>query len=173
MASLIINGLTKKYGNVVAVKDFNLSVRDKELNVLVGPSGCGKTTTLNAIAGLLEIDEGEIWFGDELVTAPERGISKIPQKRGVAMVFQDYAIYPHMTVFGNIAFPLEIRKVEKREIEARVRKTAKLLQIDGLLDRKPKALSGGQRQRIALGRAMVREPKIFLMDEPLANLDAN
>jgi multiple sugar transport system ATP-binding protein len=172
MASLIINGLTKKYGNVVAVKDFNLSVRDKELNVLVGPSGCGKTTTLNAIAGLLEIDEGEIWFGDELVTAPERGISKIPQKRGVAMVFQDYAIYPHMTVFGNIAFPLEIRKVEKREIEARVRKTAKLLQIDGLLDRKPKALSGGQRQRIALGRAMVREPKIFLMDEPLANLDA-
>jgi multiple sugar transport system ATP-binding protein len=172
MASLTIKGLTKKYGETAAVENLDLEVKDKEFVVLVGPSGCGKTTTLNSIAGLVEIDEGEIWFGDELVTSPERGISKIPQKRGVAMVFQDYAIYPHMTVFGNIAFPLEIRKVNKREIEARVTKAAQLLEIEELLSRKPKALSGGQRQRIALGRAMVRDPKIFLLDEPLANLDA-
>jgi multiple sugar transport system ATP-binding protein len=172
MADLTIKGLTKRFGSVTAVENLNLQVKDKEFAVLVGPSGCGKTTTLNAIAGLLEIDEGEIWFGEELVTAAKRGISKVPQKRGVAMVFQDYAIYPHMTVFGNIAFPLEIRKVARSEIEARVRKTAKLLQIENLLDRKPSALSGGQRQRIALGRAMVREAKVFLMDEPLANLDA-
>jgi len=172
MASLTIKGLTKKYGEMAAVENLDLEVKDKEFVVLVGPSGCGKTTTLNSIAGLVEIDEGEIWFGDELVTSPERGISKIPQKRGVAMVFQDYAIYPHMTVFGNIAFPLEIRKVNKREIEARVKKAAQLLEIENLLNRKPKALSGGQRQRIALGRAMVRDPKIFLLDEPLANLDA-
>lgn len=172
MAGLTIKGLTKKYGAVAAVENLNLEVKDKEFAVLVGPSGCGKTTTLNSIAGLLEIDEGEIWFGEELVTAAGRGISKVPQKREVAMVFQDYAIYPHMTVFGNIAFPLEIRKVGRREIEARVRKTAQLLQVEELLDRKPSALSGGQRQRIALGRAMVREAKIFLMDEPLANLDA-
>jgi len=172
MASLTIKGLTKKYGETAAVENLDLEVKDKEFVVLVGPSGCGKTTTLNAIAGLVEIDEGEIWFGDELVTSPERGISKIPQKRGVAMVFQDYAIYPHMTVFGNIAFPLEIRKVNKREVEARVKKAAQLLEIEELLNRKPKALSGGQRQRIALGRAMVRDPKIFLLDEPLANLDA-
>jgi multiple sugar transport system ATP-binding protein len=172
MASLTIKGLTKKYGETAAVDDLDLEVRDKEFVVLVGPSGCGKTTTLNSIAGLVEIDEGEIWFGDELVTSPEHGISKIPQKREVAMVFQDYAIYPHMTVFGNMAFPLEIRKVNKREVEARVRKAAQLLEIEELLNRKPKALSGGQRQRIALGRAMVRNPKIFLLDEPLANLDA-
>lgn len=172
MASLTIKGLTKKYGEMAAVDNLDLEVNDKEFVVLVGPSGCGKTTTLNSIAGLVEIDQGEIWFGDELVTSPEHGISKIPQKREVAMVFQDYAIYPHMTVFGNIAFPLEIRKVDKREVEARVRKAAQLLEIEELLNRKPKALSGGQRQRIALGRAMVRNPKIFLLDEPLANLDA-
>jgi multiple sugar transport system ATP-binding protein len=172
MASLTIKGLTKRYGETIAVENLDLEVRDKEFMVLVGPSGCGKTTTLNSIAGLIEIDEGEIWFGDELVACPQRGIFKIPQQREVAMVFQDYAIYPHMTVFGNIAFPLEIRKVNKREIEARVKKTARLLQIEELLNRKPKALSGGQRQRIALGRAMVRNPEIFLLDEPLANLDA-
>jgi multiple sugar transport system ATP-binding protein len=172
MASLTIKGLTKRYRGTVAVENLDLEVRDTEFVVLVGPSGCGKTTTLNSIAGLIEIDEGEIWFGDELVTSPEQGIFKIPQKREVAMVFQDYAIYPHMTVFGNIAFPLEIRKVNKREIEARVKKAAQLLEIEELLNRKPKALSGGQRQRIALGRAIVRNPKIFLLDEPLANLDA-
>lgn len=172
MASLTIKGLTKRYGATAAVENLDLEVRDKEFVVLVGPSGCGKTTTLHCIAGLIEIDEGEIWFGDELVTSPQHGIFKIPQKREVAMVFQDYAIYPHMTVFGNIAFPLEIRKVNKREIEARVKKATQLLGIEELLNRKPKALSGGQRQRIALGRAMVRNPKIFLLDEPLANLDA-
>ncbi len=172
MASLTIKGLTKRYGETIAVENLDLEVRDKEFMVLVGPSGCGKTTTLNSIAGLLEIDEGEIWFGDELVDCPKRGIFKIPQQREVAMVFQDYAIYPHMTVFGNIAFPLEIRKINRREIEARVKKTAQLLEIEELLNRKPKALSGGQRQRIALGRAMVRNPEIFLLDEPLANLDA-
>jgi len=172
MASLTIKGLTKRYGEIVAVEKLDLEVKDKEFIVLVGPSGCGKTTVLNSIAGLLEINEGEIWFGDELVTAPEHDIFRIPQKREVAMVFQDYAIYPHMTVFGNIAFPLEIRKVKKREIEARVKKAAQLLKIDNLLGRKPKALSGGQRQRIALGRAMVRGPRIFLLDEPFANLDA-
>ncbi len=172
MASLTIKGLTKRYGATAAVENLDLEVRDKEFVVLVGPSGCGKTTTLHCIAGLIEIDKGEIWFGDELVTSPQHGIFKIPQKREVAMVFQDYAIYPHMTVFGNIAFPLEIRKVNKREIEARVKKATQLLGIEDLLNRKPKALSGGQRQRIALGRAMVRNPKIFLLDEPLANLDA-
>ncbi len=172
MASLTIRGLTKRYGETAAVEGLNLEVKDKEFVVLVGPSGCGKTTTLNSIAGLIEIDEGEIWFEDELVADPKRGISKIPQKREVAMVFQDYAIYPHMTVFGNMAFPLEIRKVGKSEVEARVRKAAHLLEIEELLQRKPKALSGGQRQRIALGRAMVRNPEIFLLDEPLANLDA-
>jgi multiple sugar transport system ATP-binding protein len=172
MASLTIKGLTKKYGETAAVENLSLEVKDKEFVVLVGPSGCGKTTTLNSIAGLVEIDQGQIWFGDELVASPERGISKIPQKREVAMVFQDYAIYPHMTVFGNMAFPLEIRKVDKCEVETRVKKAARLLGIEELLHRRPKALSGGQRQRIALGRAMVRNPEIFLLDEPLANLDA-
>jgi len=172
MATLTIKGLSKRYGKTPAVEDFDLHVEDKEFVVLVGPSGCGKTTVLNSVAGLFDIDEGEIWFGDELVNAPARKVFKIPQKREVAMVFQDYAIYPHMTVFGNIAFPLSIRRTSKQEIETRVGKAARLLEIDHLLDRKPKALSGGQRQRIALGRAMVRNPKIFLLDEPLANLDA-
>lgn len=172
MNDLIIKNLSKKYRETIAVENLNLKVKDKEFVVLVGPSGCGKTTVLNSIAGLIEIDKGEIWFGDELVTSPKDDIFKIPQKREVAMVFQDYAIYPHMSVFGNIAFPLEIRKIGKFEIEERVKKIAQLLKIDHLLERKPKELSGGQRQRIALGRAMVRGPKLFLMDEPLANLDA-
>jgi multiple sugar transport system ATP-binding protein len=172
MASLTIKGLTKKYDETIAVKDFNLEVKNKEFLVLVGPSGCGKTTVLNSIAGLISINEGEIWFGEELVDAPQKKIFKIPQKRGVAMVFQDYAIYPHMTVYSNMAFPLEVRKVAPEEIKDRVVKAARLLGIDHLLQRKPKALSGGQKQRIALGRAIVRNPKIFLMDEPLANLDA-
>jgi len=172
MSSLTIKGLTIRYGETIAVENLDLEVKDKEFVVLVGPSGCGKTTTMIGIAGLIGIDEGEIWFGNELVVCPRNNIFKIPQQREVAMVFQDYAIYPHMTVFGNIAFPLEIRKINKREIEVRVEKAAKLLKIENLLNRKPNELSGGQRQRVALGRAIVRNPKIFLMDEPLANLDA-
>ena len=172
MVSIRIENLNKKYGNTTAVKDLDLQIEDKEFFVFLGPSGCGKTTTLFAIAGLVKIDTGNIWIGDELVSSVEKGIDKPPQQRGIAMVFQDYAIYPHMTVFDNIAFPLTISKVEKDEIEARVKKTAELLGISHLLDRKPRQLSGGQRQRVALGRAMVRRPKVFLMDEPLANLDA-
>jgi multiple sugar transport system ATP-binding protein len=172
MASITIKNLTKKYGNTIAVKDLNLQIKDKEFFVFLGPSGCGKTTTLFAIAGLVKIDAGEIWIGDELVTSIEQGVFKPPQQREVSMVFQDYAIYPHMTVFDNIAFPLRIRNVEKDEIWKRVEKTAELLGISSLLNRKPRQLSGGQRQRVALGRAIVRRPKVFLMDEPLANLDA-
>jgi len=172
MVNITTKNLTKKYGNTIAVKDLNLQIKDKEFFVFLGPSGCGKTTTLFAIAGLVKIDAGDIWIGDELVSSAEKGIHKAPQERGIAMVFQDYAIYPHMTVFDNMAFPLTISKVKKDEIEARVKKTAELLGISHLLNRKPRQLSGGQRQRVALGRAMVRRPKVFLMDEPLANLDA-
>ena len=172
MVSITIKNLTKKYGNTIANKDISLQIKDKEFFVFLGPSGCGKTTTLFAIAGLIKIDAGEIWIGDELVTSAEKGIHKPPQERGIAMVFQDYAIYPHMNVFDNIAFPLKISNTDKQEIEQRVKKTAELLGISQLLDRKPRQLSGGQRQRVALGRAMVRKPKVFLMDEPLANLDA-
>jgi multiple sugar transport system ATP-binding protein len=172
MVSITIKNLTKKYGNTIANKDISLQIKDKEFFVFLGPSGCGKTTTLFAIAGLIKIDAGEIWIGDELVTSAEKSIHKPPQERGIAMVFQDYAIYPHMNVFDNIAFPLKISNTDKQEIEQRVKKTAELLGISRLLDRKPRQLSGGQRQRVALGRAMVRRPKVFLMDEPLANLDA-
>jgi multiple sugar transport system ATP-binding protein len=172
MVTITIKNLTKKYGKVTAVKDLNLQIRDKEFFVFLGPSGCGKTTTLFAVAGLIKVDAGEIWIGDDLVTSAEKGIHKPPQERGIAMVFQDYAIYPHMSVFENIAFPLRIMKMDKHELEQMVKKTAKLLGISQLLDRKPRQLSGGQRQRVALGRALVRKPKIFLMDEPLANLDA-
>lgn len=169
---MIIKNLTKKYSEVQAVKDLNLNIEDKEFVVLLGPSGCGKTTALLCIAGLLIPDKGEILFDDKVVTNPECGVFLRPQERGVAMVFQDYALYPHMTVFKNIAFPLEIRGSNKSEVEKKVGETAELLGISQLLGRKPKQLSGGQRQRVALGRAIVREPKIFLMDEPLANLDA-
>ena len=172
MVNITAKNLTKKYGNTMAVRDLNLQIKDKEFFVFLGPSGCGKTTTLFAIAGLIKIDAGDIWIDDELVSSAEKGIHKAPQERGIAMVFQDYAIYPHMTVFDNMAFPLTISKVKKDEIEARVKKTAELLGISHLLNRKPRQLSGGQRQRVALGRAMVRRPKVFLMDEPLANLDA-
>jgi multiple sugar transport system ATP-binding protein len=172
MVSITIKNLTKKYGKVTAVKNLNLQIGDKEFFVFLGPSGCGKTTILFAVAGLIKVDAGEIWIGDDLVTSAEKGIHKPPQERGIAMVFQDYAIYPHMTVFENIAFPLRIRKTDKHETEQMVKKTAKLLDISQLLDRKPRQLSGGQRQRVALGRALVRKPRIFLMDEPLANLDA-
>ncbi|HIZ82978.1 MAG TPA: sn-glycerol-3-phosphate ABC transporter ATP-binding protein UgpC [Firmicutes bacterium] len=167
MASLSLRGIYKKYpGNVLAVSDFNLEIKDKEFLVLVGPSGCGKSTTLRMIAGLEEISEGELYIGDKLVN------DVAPKDRDIAMVFQNYALYPHMTVFDNMAFGLKLRKTPKDEIKRRVEEAARVLDIAHLLDRKPKALSGGQRQRVALGRAIVREPKVFLLDEPLSNLDA-
>ncbi|HUM24188.1 MAG TPA: sn-glycerol-3-phosphate ABC transporter ATP-binding protein UgpC, partial [Saccharofermentans sp.] len=157
----------KKYeGGVVAVSDFNLEVADKEFVILVGPSGCGKSTTLRMLAGLESISEGEIYIEDRLIN------DVLPKDRDIAMVFQNYALYPHMTVYDNMAFALKIRKMSKDEIKRRVTEAAKILEIEHLLQRKPKALSGGQRQRVALGRAIVRDPKVFLMDEPLSNLDA-
>ncbi|OEG00115.1 glycerol-3-phosphate ABC transporter ATP-binding protein [Vulcanibacillus modesticaldus] len=166
MAKLKLNHIYKRYGDVEVVKDFNLEIEDKEFIVLVGPSGCGKSTTLRMIAGLEEISEGELYIGDELVN------HKAPKDRDIAMVFQSYALYPHMNVYENMAFGLKLRKFSKEEIKKRVHEAAKILDIEHLLDRKPKALSGGQRQRVALGRAIVREPQVFLMDEPLSNLDA-
>ncbi len=167
MASISLRHIFKIYpGDVTAVKDFNLEVTDKEFIVLVGPSGCGKSTTLRMIAGLEEISKGELYIGDRLVNDVP------PKDRDIAMVFQNYALYPHMTVFKNMAFGLELRKTPKDEIKRRVNEAAKILDIEHLLDRKPKALSGGQRQRVALGRAMVRNPAVFLLDEPLSNLDA-
>lgn len=167
MASLKLDHIYKKYaGGVVAVSDFCLEIADKEFIVLVGPSGCGKSTTLRMIAGLEEISEGELYIGDKLMN------DVTPKDRDIAMVFQNYALYPHMTVYENMAFGLKLRKTPKDEINRRVTEAAKILDIEHLLDRKPKALSGGQRQRVALGRAIVREPKVFLMDEPLSNLDA-
>ncbi len=167
MADLSLRHLYKTYtGNVTAVKDFSLEVADKEFVVLVGPSGCGKSTTLRMIAGLEEITSGELYIGGRLVN------DVAPKDRDIAMVFQNYALYPHMTVYDNMAFGLKLRKTPKAEIQKRVKEAARILDIEHLLDRKPKALSGGQRQRVALGRAIVREPKVFLMDEPLSNLDA-
>ena len=151
---------------VVAVQEFNLDVKDKEFIVLVGPSGCGKSTTLRMIAGLEEISEGELWIGDRLVN------DVAPKDRDIAMVFQNYALYPHMTVYDNMAFALKLRHTPKAEIDRKVKEAAEILDIVPLLTRKPKALSGGQRQRVAIGRALVREPQVFLMDEPLSNLDA-
>ena len=167
MASISCRHIYKIYpGNVTAVKDFNLEIADKEFIVFVGPSGCGKSTTLRMIAGLEEISKGEMYIADRL-------INDVPPKdRDIAMVFQNYALYPHMTVYKNMAFGLELRKMPKDEIDKRVREAAKILEIEHLLDRKPKALSGGQRQRVALGRAMVRNPAVFLLDEPLSNMDA-
>ena len=167
MANVVLKNVYKIYdGNVTAVSDFNLDIADKEFIILVGPSGCGKSTTLRMIAGLEEISKGELYIGDELVNDVE------PKDRDIAMVFQNYALYPHMTVYDNMAFGLKLRKIPKNIIEEKVREAAKILDIEHLLDRKPAALSGGQRQRVALGRAIVREPKVFLMDEPLSNLDA-
>lgn len=167
MASLDLKGIYKKYpGGVVAVSDFNLKIEDKEFIILVGPSGCGKSTTLRMVAGLEEISEGELYIGDKLVN------DVVPKDRDIAMVFQNYALYPHMSVFENMAFGLKLRKTPKDEIKRRVEEAARILDITYLLDRKPKALSGGQRQRVALGRAIVREPRVFLLDEPLSNLDA-
>lgn len=167
MASVKLKNVYKRFeGGVTAVSDFNLDIEDKEFIILVGPSGCGKTTTLRMVAGLEEISEGEIYIADRLVNDVQ------PKDRDIAMVFQNYALYPHMTVFDNMAFGLKLRKTPKDEIKKRVHEAARILEIDHLLDRKPKALSGGQRQRVALGRAIVRDPKVFLMDEPLSNLDA-
>ena len=167
MASLSLRNVYKKYpGGVVAVTDFNLEIKDKEFIILVGPSGCGKSTTLRMVAGLEEISEGEVYIGDRLVN------DVAPKDRDIAMVFQNYALYPHMTVFDNMAFGLKLRKTPRDEIKRRVEEAARILDIEHLLERKPKALSGGQRQRVALGRAIVREPKVFLLDEPLSNLDA-
>ena len=167
MAGLSLRGIYKKYpGGFVAVTDVNLEIRDKEFIILVGPSGCGKSTTLRMIAGLEEISEGELYIGDRLVN------DIAPKDRDIAMVFQNYALYPHMTVFDNMAFGLKLRKVPKDEIARKVEEAAKILDLSHLLDRKPKAMSGGQRQRVALGRAIVRSPKVFLLDEPLSNLDA-
>ncbi|MDI9260577.1 ABC transporter ATP-binding protein [Alicyclobacillus sendaiensis] len=168
MARVLLEHIYKTYPGQTepTVKDFNLDIQDKEFTVFVGPSGCGKTTTLRMIAGLEDITEGNLYIGDRLVNDVP------PKDRDIAMVFQNYALYPHMTVYQNMAFGLKLRKVPKAEIDRRVQEAAKILDIAHLLDRKPKALSGGQRQRVALGRAIVREPQVFLMDEPLSNLDA-
>ena len=167
MASLSLKNICKVYPNgFEAVKDFNLEIADKEFIIFVGPSGCGKSTTLRMIAGLEDISSGELKIGDRVVNDVE------PKDRDIAMVFQNYALYPHMSVFDNMAFGLKLRKVPKDEIKKLVEEAAKILDISHLLDRKPKALSGGQRQRVALGRAIVRDPQVFLLDEPLSNLDA-
>ncbi len=166
MASVTFDHISKRFGDVTAVNDLNLFVEDKEFLVLVGPSGCGKTTALRLLAGLEEISEGEIKIGDRLVN------DVAPKDRDIAMVFQSYALYPHMSVFDNMAFGLKLRKTPKPEIRRRVLQAAEILGIENLLDRKPRQLSGGQRQRVAVGRAIVREPKVFLFDEPLSNLDA-
>jgi multiple sugar transport system ATP-binding protein len=167
MASISLKNINKTYPNgYVAVKDFSLEIADKEFIIFVGPSGCGKSTTLRMIAGLEEITAGELWIADKLVNDVE------PKDRDIAMVFQNYALYPHMSVYDNMAFGLKLRKTPKDQIDKLVQEAAKILGIESLLDRKPKALSGGQRQRVAMGRAIVRNPKVFLMDEPLSNLDA-
>ncbi len=166
MASVTYDHVTKKFGDFVALNDLNIEIEDKEFLVLVGPSGCGKTTALRCLAGLEEISLGRILIGDNVVNDVP------PKDRDIAMVFQSYALYPHMTVFDNMAFGLKLRKVPKDDIRRRVEEAAQILGIEGLLKRKPRELSGGQRQRVAVGRAIVREPKVFLFDEPLSNLDA-
>ncbi|MCJ7654927.1 MAG: sn-glycerol-3-phosphate ABC transporter ATP-binding protein UgpC [Dehalococcoidia bacterium] len=166
MANVILKGLTKKFKDATAVDDLNIEIKDKEFAVLVGPSGCGKTTTLRIIAGLEEASAGEIYIGDKLVNDVQS------KDRDIAMVFQSYALYPHMDVYNNMAIGLKLRKFPKREIDLRVQETAKILGIENLLKRRPKQLSGGQRQRVAVGRAIVKKPKVFLFDEPLSNLDA-
>jgi len=167
MASLSLTNINKSYPNgFQAVKDFSLEIADKEFIIFVGPSGCGKSTTLRMIAGLEEITSGELKIGDRVVNDVE------PKDRDIAMVFQNYALYPHMTVYDNMAFGLKLRKMPKDQIDKMVKEAAEILDLTSLLDRKPKALSGGQRQRVAMGRAIVRDPKVFLMDEPLSNLDA-
>ncbi len=166
MASVTYEHVTKRFGDVIAVNDLNISIADREFLVFVGPSGCGKTTSLRMLAGLEEVSEGNIYIGDRIVNDVP------PKDRDIAMVFQSYALYPHMSVYDNMAFGLKLRRVPKAEIDQRVKEAARRLGIEALLDRKPKQLSGGQRQRVAVGRAIVRNPAVFLMDEPLSNLDA-
>ena len=166
MASVTYEHVVKRYGDVVAVSDLNISIADREFLVFVGPSGCGKTTSLRMLAGLEEISEGNIYIGDRVVNDVP------PKDRDIAMVFHSYALYPHMSVYDNMAFGLKLRRVPKAEIDQRVKEAARRLGIEALLDRKPKQLSGDQRQRVAVGRAIVRNPAVFLMDEPLSNLDA-
>jgi multiple sugar transport system ATP-binding protein len=166
MASVTYDHVTKRFGDVVAVNDLDINIADKEFLVLVGPSGCGKSTALRCLAGLEDISDGQILIGDQVVN------DVAPKDRDIAMVFQSYALYPHMSVFDNMAFGLKLRKTPKDEIKRRVQEAAEILGIQTLLDRKPRQLSGGQRQRVAVGRAIVREPKVFLFDEPLSNLDA-
>ncbi|NTW09324.1 MAG: ATP-binding cassette domain-containing protein, partial [Anaerolineaceae bacterium] len=166
MASVTFKNVTKKFGDFMALNDLNLEIEDKEFLVLVGPSGCGKTTALRCLAGLEEVTEGSVLIGDRVV-------NEVPPKdRDIAMVFQSYALYPHMSVYDNMAFGLKLRKIDKEKIRERVEAAAKVLGIEALIKRKPRELSGGQRQRVAVGRAIVREPKVFLFDEPLSNLDA-
>jgi multiple sugar transport system ATP-binding protein len=166
MADVVLKGIEKSFGSVKVIHGVDLEIQDGEFVVFVGPSGCGKSTLLRLIAGLEDVTAGDLFINGERVN------DLAPAKRGIAMVFQSYALYPHMSVYDNMAFGLELAKASKQEIDRRVREAAKLLQIDTLLDRKPKQLSGGQRQRVAIGRAIVREPKVFLFDEPLSNLDA-
>jgi len=166
MASVTYEHVTKRFGDVIAVDDLDIHIADKEFLVFVGPSGCGKSTSLRMLAGLEEVTEGTIYIGDRVVNDVP------PKDRDIAMVFQSYALYPHMSVYDNMAFGLKLRRTPKQEIDRRVHEAAKILGIENLLDRKPKQLSGGQRQRVAVGRAIVREPNVFLMDEPLSNLDA-
>jgi len=166
MAGVTFDKVVKKFGEVTAIKELDFAIDDKEFLVLVGPSGCGKTTALRCLAGLEEITQGKISIDDQVVNDVQ------PKDRDIAMVFQSYALYPHMSVFDNMAFGLKLRKLPKEEINRRVNEAAKILDIEMLLKRKPRELSGGQRQRVALGRAIVREPKVFLFDEPLSNLDA-
>ncbi|HZD57475.1 MAG TPA: ATP-binding cassette domain-containing protein, partial [Anaerolineales bacterium] len=166
MASVTYDHVTKRFGDVIAVNDVNIQIQDKEFLVLVGPSGCGKSTALRLLAGLEDISDGRILIGDQVVN------DVAPKDRDIAMVFQSYALYPHMSVYDNMAFGLKLRKTPREDIKRRVEQAADILGIGNLLDRKPRQLSGGQRQRVAVGRAIVREPKVFLFDEPLSNLDA-
>jgi len=166
MADVALRNIVKRFDEVEAVRNISLNIPDNEFVVLVGPSGCGKSTTLRMIAGLEEVTEGEILIGGDVVNDVP------PKDRDIAMVFQNYALYPHMTVFENMSFGLRLRRIPKADIRARVEQAAKILDIADLLDRRPKQLSGGQRQRVAMGRAIVRNPKVFLFDEPLSNLDA-
>ncbi len=166
MANVSLRDVTKRWGDVIGVNNQSLDVHDREFLVLLGPSGCGKTTTMRMIAGLEEPSEGEIWIGDRMVN------DDLPKDRDVAMVFQNYGLYPHMSVRENIGYPLKVRRVPRSEWDTRIREAAGRVELEGLLDRKPRQLSGGQRQRVALARAIVREPQVFLMDEPLSNLDA-
>src|SRR5512137_1590295 len=166
MANVKYEHVYKRFGEVIAVNDLNIDIADKEFLVFVGPSGCGKTTALRLVAGLEELSTGNIYIGDRLVN------DVAPKDRDIAMVFQSYALYPHMSVYDNMAFGLKLRKTPKAEIDQRVKEAGKILGIEALLDRKPRQLSGGQRQRVAVGRAIVRKPKVFLFDEPLSNLDA-